>query len=123
MDNGEDISNSIPEIFLEASDDSGQRLFHSIERTMKYDTTRAIFTKQNQDACNKIFNDIDTWLSSNYVTLSPIVFILYQKRKLFNTRIRLVKIISTLCCTKSYRNSNIKNTIIKNQQAKMKRFS
>jgi hypothetical protein len=35
MDDGEDISNSIREIFLEASDESGQRIFHSIERTMR----------------------------------------------------------------------------------------
>jgi hypothetical protein len=64
MDDGEDISNSICEILLEASDESGQRLFHSIERTMKSDTTRAILTKQNQNTCQKILNDIYTWLSS-----------------------------------------------------------
>jgi hypothetical protein len=35
IDDGEDISNSICEIFLKASDDSGERLFHSIKHTMK----------------------------------------------------------------------------------------
>jgi hypothetical protein len=66
MDDSEDISHSIHDIFLEASDESGQHLFHSIERTMKADTTRSIFTKQNQSACIEILNDIDTWLSSKF---------------------------------------------------------
>jgi hypothetical protein len=48
MEDSKDISYSIHEIFLEASDESGQRLFHSIERTMTSDTTRPIFTKQNK---------------------------------------------------------------------------
>jgi hypothetical protein len=50
IDDGEDISKSIREIFLEASDDNGERLFHLIERMTNSDTTRAIFAKQNQDA-------------------------------------------------------------------------
>jgi hypothetical protein len=33
---------------------------------MKSDNTRAIFTKQNQHACHKILNDIDTWISSKF---------------------------------------------------------
>jgi hypothetical protein len=59
MDDGEYISNSIREILLDASDDNGLRLFHSIERTTKSDTIRAIFTKQNQDACliTKLIDD------------------------------------------------------------------
>jgi hypothetical protein len=75
IDDGEDISNSIRAIFLEASDDNGEGLFHSIERTMKSDMTRAIFTKQNQDACNQFFNDIDTWLTSqSKFSLPPLIF-------------------------------------------------
>jgi hypothetical protein len=45
IDGGEDISNSIREIFLKAPNSNSERRFHSIERTMKYDTIRAIFTK------------------------------------------------------------------------------
>jgi hypothetical protein len=67
IDDGEDVSNSIREIFLEASDNNWEHLFHSIERTIKSDTIRAIFTKQNQDACNKILNDSDAWLSSKFI--------------------------------------------------------
>jgi hypothetical protein len=75
MDDGEDISHSIRGIFIEASDESGQHLFHSIKRTMKSDTTRSIFTKQNQSACIEILNNIDTWLSSKFSdSQAPITF-------------------------------------------------
>jgi hypothetical protein len=41
IDAGEEISNSIREIFLEA-DDNVERLLHSIERTMRSDMTRSL---------------------------------------------------------------------------------
>jgi hypothetical protein len=34
---------------------------------MKYDTTRAIFSKQNEMLCNTILCDLDTWLSSKFI--------------------------------------------------------
>jgi hypothetical protein len=52
---------------LDASDENGIRIFYSIERTMKSDTICAIFSKQNQDACNEILNDLDIWLSSKFI--------------------------------------------------------
>jgi hypothetical protein len=88
IDYGEDISNSICKIFLEASDDYGERLFHSIERTMNSDTTKTIFTKQNQDACNEILNDIDTWLSSKFIDAqSCISFRAHPSVKVFTSTI------------------------------------
>jgi hypothetical protein len=47
LDNGEDTTNSIFEILLDACDDNIMRLFHSIERTMKSDTVISVFSKQN----------------------------------------------------------------------------
>jgi hypothetical protein len=86
IDDGEDISNSIREIFLEASNDSCERLFHLIERTMKSDTTRAVFTKQNQDTCNEILNDIDTWFSSKLIdSQSSITFRAHPSVKVFTS--------------------------------------
>jgi hypothetical protein len=70
IDDGEDETKSFPEILLDASDENGIRFFHSIECTMKYDTIRAIFSKQNQDACNEILNDLDIWLSSKFIDVS-----------------------------------------------------
>jgi hypothetical protein len=67
LDDGEDTKNSIREIILDACDDNGLRLFHSIERTMKSDTIRAVFTKQNKDECNTILNELDTWLSAKFI--------------------------------------------------------
>jgi hypothetical protein len=88
MDDGEDISNSIRDIFLEASDESGQHLFHSIERTIKLDFTRAISTKQNQNACNEILNDIDTWRSSKLSdSQAPIAFRAHSSVKIFTSTI------------------------------------
>jgi hypothetical protein len=88
MDDGEEISNSIHKIFLETSDESGQRLFHSIKRTMKLDSTRAIFTKQNQNACNKILNDSDTWFISKLSeSQAPIAFRSHSSVKVFTSTI------------------------------------
>jgi hypothetical protein len=88
IDDGEDISLSIREIFLEASDDNGERLFHSIERTVKSDMTRAIFTKQHQDACNEILNEIDTCLSSKFIEAqSCISFQAHPSVKVFTSTI------------------------------------
>jgi hypothetical protein len=67
MDDSEYISNSIRDILLDASDDNGMRLFHSIERVIKSDTIRAIFAKQNQDACNEILHDLDICLNTKFI--------------------------------------------------------
>jgi hypothetical protein len=88
MDDGEDLSNSIREIFLDASDESGQHLFYSIERTMKSSVTRAMFTKQNQNECIEILNDIDTWLNSKFSdSQAPIAFRAHSSFKVFTSTI------------------------------------
>jgi hypothetical protein len=63
---GEDYANSIREILPEECDIDGQRIFHSIEHTMKSDTSRAIFSKHNKILCNSILSDLDNWLSSKF---------------------------------------------------------
>jgi hypothetical protein len=76
IDDGEEISNSIREIFLGAFDNNGERLFHFIERTMKSDATRAIL------------NDIDTWLSSKFIDAqSCITFRAHPAVKVFTSTI------------------------------------
>jgi hypothetical protein len=52
---------------LDACDDNGMHLCHSFERTMKSDTIRAVFSKQNQDKCNAILKDLDKWLSEKII--------------------------------------------------------
>jgi hypothetical protein len=63
-DDGEDYSSSIRDLLLDKPDINDQRIFHSIERTMKADTTRALFFKQNAILCNSILSDLDSWLSN-----------------------------------------------------------
>jgi hypothetical protein len=88
IDDGEDTSNSIRDIFLEASADTGERLFHSLERTMNSDTIRDIFTKQNQDACNEILNYLDTWIITKCIDAqSCISFRSRQSVKVFTSTI------------------------------------
>jgi hypothetical protein len=48
----------------------GQRILHSIERTMKSDTTRAIFSKQNKNLCNSILSDLDNWITSKFIDVN-----------------------------------------------------
>jgi hypothetical protein len=66
-EDGEDYANSIREILLEECDIDGQRIFHSIERTLKADTSRAIFSKHNEIMCNSILSDLNNWLSAKFV--------------------------------------------------------
>jgi hypothetical protein len=88
MDDGEDITNSIHQILLDASDEKGLRLFHSIEQNMKSDTIKAIFNKQKQDACNKILNNLDIWLSTKFIDgTSCTAFLARQSFKVFTSRI------------------------------------
>ena len=54
------------ELLLEETDIDGQRIFHSIERTMKSDTIRALFSKQNDILCNSILSELDNWLQSKF---------------------------------------------------------
>jgi hypothetical protein len=61
---GKDYANSIREILLEECDIDGQRIFHSIERTTKADTSRAIFSKHNEILCKSVLSDIDNWLKA-----------------------------------------------------------
>jgi hypothetical protein len=58
-DDGEDYPNLIRDILLKECDIDRQCIFHSIERTIKSDTSRAIFSKQNEIMCNSIFSDLD----------------------------------------------------------------
>jgi hypothetical protein len=47
INDGEEYSNNIRDLLLEEVDNQGQHLFRGIERTMKPDTTHALFSKQN----------------------------------------------------------------------------
>jgi hypothetical protein len=59
-DNGEDYSNITRELLLNKLGIDGHQIFHSIEHTMKADTTRALFSKQNEILCNTILSGLDT---------------------------------------------------------------
>jgi hypothetical protein len=65
-EDGEDYANSIREILLEECDIDGQRIFHSIERTMKVDTSRALLSKHNEILCNSILSDLDNWPKAKF---------------------------------------------------------
>jgi hypothetical protein len=65
--NGEDFSNTIMDLLPEEVDSHGHLVFHAIERTMKPDTTRSLFAKQNDAQCNAILKDIDNWLCSKFI--------------------------------------------------------
>jgi hypothetical protein len=66
-DDSEDYTNTIRKLLLEECNIDGQRPFHSIERTTKCGTTRAIFSKQNKILCNSILSDLDNWLTSKLI--------------------------------------------------------
>jgi hypothetical protein len=65
-EDGEDYANSIRQLILEECDIDGQQIFHSVERTMKADTSRVILSKQNEMLCNSNLSDLDNWLSSKF---------------------------------------------------------
>jgi hypothetical protein len=60
-EDGEYYANSIREILLKECNIDGKLIFHSIERTMKVDTSRALFSEHNEILCNSILSDLDTW--------------------------------------------------------------
>jgi hypothetical protein len=75
----EDYYSSIRDLFLDLLldelDIAGQCIFHSIERTMKSDTTQALFSKQNEILCNSILSDLDSWLIIKlYEALQQVAF-------------------------------------------------
>jgi hypothetical protein len=47
-------------------DVEGDPIFHSIERTMKDDTNRALFLEPNNDLCMEILEDIEGWLAQKF---------------------------------------------------------
>jgi hypothetical protein len=65
-DDGEDYANSIRELLLEECDIDGQHIVHLIKSMIKSDTSRAIFSKQNEILCNSILSDLENWLSSKF---------------------------------------------------------
>jgi hypothetical protein len=88
IDDGGDITNSIRDILLDASDENGIHLIHSIERTINSDTIIAIFKKQNKDACNEVLNDLDIWLSKKFINGSSCnAFRAKQSVKVFTSTI------------------------------------
>jgi hypothetical protein len=60
-EDGKYYANSIREILLEECDIDRQRIFHSIERTTKADTSIDLFSKHNDILCNSILSDLDNW--------------------------------------------------------------
>jgi hypothetical protein len=69
-DDGEDYSNTIRELLLDDADIHGHRPFHAIERNMKPDTTRALFSKQKGTQGNVILFDIDNWICSKSIDVN-----------------------------------------------------
>jgi hypothetical protein len=65
-DDGEDYSSSIRDLLLYEQDIDDQRIFHSIERTMKANTIHALFSKQNDILCNSILSDLDARLTTKF---------------------------------------------------------
>jgi hypothetical protein len=53
------VTRTIREMLLEERDEEDKSLSHSIERTMKSDTTRALFLAEKEQKCNTIRKDLD----------------------------------------------------------------
>jgi hypothetical protein len=51
---------------MDEVDVEGEPIFKSVERTMKDDTNRVLFTEPNQDICRFILNDIETWMANKF---------------------------------------------------------
>jgi hypothetical protein len=66
-DDGEYYAKLIREIILGECDIDGQRIFQSIERTMKADAFHVIFSKYSEIMSPSILSDLDNWLSSKFV--------------------------------------------------------
>jgi hypothetical protein len=65
-DDGEDYSSSIRDLLTDERDIDDQHIFHSIERTMKANIIRTLFSKQNESFCNSILSDLDAWLTTKF---------------------------------------------------------
>jgi predicted ABC-type exoprotein transport system permease subunit len=51
---------------MDEVDVEGEPIFQSVERTMKDDTDRVLFIQPNQDLCQFILEDIDTWMATKF---------------------------------------------------------
>jgi hypothetical protein len=60
------LKSSIRQLIMDEVDVEGEPIFHSVERTMKDDTNRVLFTEPNQDLCSFILNDIETWMAYKF---------------------------------------------------------
>jgi hypothetical protein len=71
---------------MDEVDVEGEPIFHSIERTMKYNTSRVLFTEPNQDLCSFILNDIETWMANKFEHSEyPTAYHQYHHIKIFTT--------------------------------------
>jgi hypothetical protein len=56
----------IYQMLMDEAGVEGDPIFHSIERTMKEDTNKAIFLEPNNDLCMAILEDIEGWLARKF---------------------------------------------------------
>jgi hypothetical protein len=63
---GEILNSSIRQLLMEELDVEGEPIFQSVERTMKDNTYRVLFTEPNQELCQHILEDIGTWIANRF---------------------------------------------------------
>jgi hypothetical protein len=59
---GEIITSTIHQMLMDEVDVEVETIFHTIERTMKNYTNRALFLEPNNDLCMAILDDIKSWV-------------------------------------------------------------
>jgi hypothetical protein len=60
------ISSTIHQMLMDEVDVEGEPIFHTIERTMKNDTNRALFLDSNNYFCMTILDDIEDWMVQKF---------------------------------------------------------
>jgi hypothetical protein len=63
---GELINSTIRQILMDEVDVEGEPIFKSVERTMKDDMDRVLFTEPDQDLCKHILKDIETCMAKKF---------------------------------------------------------
>jgi hypothetical protein len=63
---GELLNSSIRQLLMDEVDVEGEPISQSVERTMKDDTNRVLFTEPKQDLCRFILDDINTWMANKF---------------------------------------------------------
>jgi hypothetical protein len=63
---GEIIMSTIRQMLMDDVDVEGEPIFHSIERTMKNNTNRALFLEPNNDLFMTILDHLESWMSKKF---------------------------------------------------------